>query len=128
MADAAVDQLENGSGAGLLQLYSGSKPANPGDTPAGNLLAEFTLDDPAFGDAASGSADAAGLPKTTQGTTAAGTGTTVGFARAADSAGNGLWDDDDVGTSGNNITLSNTEIADGQDVTLNSWSWTQPAE
>lgn len=127
--DAAVDEVDAGSGTnGTLQLWSGAQPTNPTDTPSGDLLAEFDLDSPAFGDASSGSASAAGLNKTATGTAAAGSGTTVGFARAADTDGTGLWDDDDVGTSGSSVQLDNTSIAENQDVTLSGWTYTQPAQ
>ena len=51
---AAVDA---GSGAGLLRIYSGTKPAK-GGTPAGTLLAELTCADPC-GSSSSGAGESA---------------------------------------------------------------------
>ena len=54
--DAIVDLIDGGSGAGVLRIYSGSKPAGPGSSATGTLLLAYTLSDPAFGSASSGSA------------------------------------------------------------------------
>lgn len=128
MCDAAVDLIDAGTGTAHLQLWSGSAPADPSTAPAGDLLAEFDLPDPAFGSASSGAASANGLTISTTGESAAGGGTTVGFARVVDQDGSGLWDDDDVGTSGNSIEVSSTTVSDGQSLDLTSWTFTVPAE
>lgn len=122
MVDAAVDEIDVGAGTAKLELWSGSKPANVGDAPAGTKLAEFDLPDPAFGDSASGVATANAITDTTG--LADGE---VGFARTLDKDAAALWDNDDVGTSGNQITLNTTTISTGVDVSVTSWTVTAPA-
>lgn len=125
MCDAAVDLLDAGStnAGGKLQLWSGDKPTNVGDTPGGTKLAEFDLPDPAFGAASSGKATANSISDTTG--LADGT---VGFARALDKDAVARWDNDDVGTdSANQIQLNTTDIANGGTVSVDSWTVTMPA-
>ena len=57
-ADAVVDLIDAGSGAGTLKIYSGSVGTTANDTPAGTLLATIAWGDPAFGAASSGVATA----------------------------------------------------------------------
>ena len=56
--DSVVDLLDLGSGvsAGYIEIRTGSKPSNPATAATGTLLATLTFSNPAFGDAASGSA------------------------------------------------------------------------
>lgn len=91
---------------------------------SGNVeLVVFVLDATAFGSAATGTASAAGLPKTVA-------------AVATGTADNAILRDKDntniitgltVGTSGTDVTIDNTSINSGQDVTLNSLDYTTPA-
>lgn len=52
MADALVDQIDAGAGAGLWEIWTAA---------FGTLLGTLTFTDPAFGDAASGTATAANI-------------------------------------------------------------------
>lgn len=54
--DAIVDPLDGGTGHGYFEIRSGSRPATPGDTATGTLLATVVLADPAFGAASAGEA------------------------------------------------------------------------
>jgi hypothetical protein len=126
MCDAAVDQIDAGSGAGLLRIYTGSKPAGPGTAASGTLLAEFTLSDPAFGDAANGVATLDVTPDV-QDASANATGT-AGYFRLADSDGNGKIDGTVTATGGGgDITLNTVSIVSGAVVTITSGTITQPA-
>jgi hypothetical protein len=111
--NAAVDLVDAGAGAGNLIIR----------TSGGTTLVSFTLDDPAFGNAATGVATAAGFPKTA---TASASGTADNY-QIRDSDNNVIISGT-VGTSGTDIVLDNTSINNGQDVELAaSPTHTQPA-
>jgi len=121
--DAVVDITETGSGTAVLEIYTGSAPGTFGTTPAGTLLVSFDLQDPAFGAASSGVATLLGVP-------ISGTGVgdgTAGFAQVVDQNGDTLMDTEDVGTSGNVITMSTTTVSTGLDVSLTAMTVTMPA-
>lgn len=50
-----VDLIDAGTGAGRLEIRTGSPPDNLSDASTGTLLATLTFSNPAFGDAALGS-------------------------------------------------------------------------
>lgn len=106
-----VDTIDGGSGAGKLKIKDGS-----------TVLVTFTLEDPAFGNAGTpgaGQATAAGFPKTQA---ASASGEADGY-EVTDSDDNVLWSSATLG----GLSLDNTNIASGQDVTINSWVFTVPA-
>jgi hypothetical protein len=109
--DAIVDRVDAGSGAGKLQIFTAAY---------GSLLAEFTLDDPAFGAATVADpsvATAAGMPKATTG---AATGTAGSF-RVVDSDNVMMWEGTGataVNTSAAMVILTNLSISTGQTVNL----------
>lgn len=115
--DATVDALD-GASAGLLKVYSGTRPANPDTAPTASevVLADFTLPNPAFGAAASGSA---ALNSVTS-VSASATGTATWF-RATNSAGTAVFDGN-VGTSGSDLNLNSTSISTGVTVSISSGS------
>lgn len=121
-ADGVVDRLDGGSGAATIEVRTGSQPATPEDSATGTLLATFTLNDPAFGDAAAGVATLDVSPAISTTGVAAGT---AGWFRAKDSAGNVVFDGA-CGTSGAELNLSTTTISVGLTVSITSGSYTQP--
>jgi len=122
-ADAVVDRLDAGSGAGTVQVRTGSQPATADDAATGTLLATITLGDPAFGAAASGTALVASTPRSG---TAVATGT-AGWFRARDSDGNTVFDGSVTATGGGgDLTLATTSIVTGADVRITSGSYSQP--
>lgn len=122
-ANGVVDRFDAGAGPGTVKVYSGAQPASAADAPTGSLLATIALGDPAFGDAAAGVATANAIP-TVQGS---GTGT-AGWFRGADSDGNTVMDGSVTATGGGgDMTLDSTSITSGQDVTVTSFTYTQPA-
>jgi hypothetical protein len=129
-ADAVANLVNGGTGAGRLRIYSGSQPATPATAPSGTLLAEFTLSDPAFAAAASGSAALDVTPALTDDGIAAGT---AGWFRIVDSteaAGSGLGIIDGSVTAtggGGDLTLNTTTISVGVSVEITSGSITMPA-
>jgi hypothetical protein len=130
MADGVAALVNGGSGAGKLRIYSGSQPATPATSPSGTLLLEVTLNDPAFGSAASGVATADVDPALSGTGAAAGT---AGYFRIVDSteaAGTGLGIIDGSVTAtggGGECQLSTTTISNGLAVSITSLTITAPA-
>jgi hypothetical protein len=128
--DAIVDLIDGGSGAGVIRVYTGTKPATPATSPTGTLLAEFTCSDPAFGAASSGVATLDITPALTDTGIAAGT---AGYFRICDSteaAGTGLGVVDGTVTAtggGGDLTLNSTTISVGVAVEVTSGTITMPA-
>lgn len=117
LADYVVDAIDAGPGAGKVQI---TKTNN--DYTGGNLLAEITLADPAFGSAASGTATAAGMPK--EDSSANNTGTAVQF-RVVDSTDTEVFKGTVTATGGGgDMELSSTSITTGDAVRINSFTYT----
>jgi hypothetical protein len=122
--NGVVDLVDAGGGGagGFMRFYTGTPPASLTDAPGGTLLAEVDLADPAFGNAAAGSASALGVPIATTGLTDG----TIGWARVLDTDGadaDVLIDDDDVGTGANNIQVNTTTVSTGVDFELTSYAF-----
>jgi len=110
--------VDAGSGAGLLRIYDGTRPATGGT--ATTLLAELTFSDPSFGAASGGVLTASAI---TQDAAANATGTATWF-RVVDSAGTFVMDGD-VGTSGSDLNLNSTSISTGVAVSITSFVLTE---
>lgn len=122
-ADAVVDLLDAGSGAGYIEIRTGTQPATPATTASGTLLATLTLSDPAFGAASSGTATASAI---TGDSSADATGT-AGWFRAYDSTSAAVIDGSVTATGGGgDMTLSSTSIVAGGTVDITSWTVTMP--
>lgn len=52
--NAVVDLIDGGSGAGRVEIRTGSPPATPATADSGTLLATCPMSDPAFGSASAG--------------------------------------------------------------------------
>ena len=129
-ADAVVDRIDAGSGAGKLRVYTGSAPAGPGSAPTGTLLLEITLNDPAFDNAASGVAALDVSPALSGTGVAAGTAGWARFLTSTEAAGSGLGEIDGSVTAtggGGDITISTTTISIGLTVDVTGVNYTQPA-
>jgi hypothetical protein len=109
--------------APILELRSGAPPTNPSDADSGTLLASMTL--PAdWLNVSSGVASKLG---TWQDLSADATGT-LGHYRVKDSGGTTCHDQGTVTATGGggDMTVDNTSVAAGQQVTVTSWGWTEP--
>lgn len=128
--NAVVDLLDAGSGAGKLLIYSAGSgvPANA-DTAITDqvLLAELTLSDPAFGNAADINPGARATANAITGDTAANATGTAAFFRAVDSDDNPIIQGG-VGTSGQELNLNTTSLVSGVAVDVTSWTHTQPEQ
>ena len=118
-ADAVVDLLNSG----YLRIYDGTQPATA-DTAIDVqvLLAELTFGNPAFGDAADGVATANAI---TADSSANATGTATWF-RVLKSDGTSAMFDGSVGTSGCDLNLNSVAIQAGAEVSVTSFTYTQP--
>lgn len=134
MRNAMLNGWANGTGVSLydsavLEIRSGTIPADADTAPTGSVLASITLPADSFGAAAAGVIAKAG---TWQDTSADATGTATWFRirQTGDLGTTNTTDeriDGTVGTSGADLNLDNTSIATGQQVTINTFTLTQPA-
>lgn len=122
--DGMRNRLADSSGTafdgGVLEIYTGSAPADAGEA-TGTLLASITLPADSFGAAASGVASKAG----TWSATAAASGT-AGWARFRNT-GDTWRMDVSVGMGAGELSLDDTAIVAGGTVTVNTFTITQPA-
>lgn len=102
--------VDEGSGPGLLRIYTGSQPANADTAASGTLLLEFALQDPAFTESG-GVLTLDATPTMTDDALANGT---AGWGRFLDSDLEAVFD----GAVGAEITLTDVTLETGQTVTI----------
>lgn len=124
---SALGALANSGGT--LVIYSGTQPTNPDTALSGNTaLATFTFSTTAFGSAAHVSNTEVITASFSASTvTASATGTAT-FARMYKSDGTTVIGDLTVGTSGADINLNATAITSGGNVTLSSFTLSEPVD
>lgn len=118
MLDAIITALSAGPAAPYLEVRSGTRPANVATAATGTVLAVFTLNDPAFGAAAAGTAALVTTPALSSTALASGTATWV---RVYDSTGVVILDGT-CGTSAAEFILNTTNILAGAVIALASGS------
>ena len=121
--NARIDSIETTIGASaILRIRTGAPPATPATADSGTVLAEMTL--PVSWMAAA-SGGAAALSGTWQDASANATGT-AGHFRIYDSTGAtcGIQGTVTATGGGGDLTLDNTSIASGQQVTITSFTLT----
>lgn len=114
-----IDDIDAGAGAGIINIYSGTRPATGG--PSGTLLAQLTCSNPS---SASNTGGVLTLDTIASDTNANATGTASWF-RVTDSTGAFVLDGD-VGTSGSDLNLNDTAITTGDTVSITSFTITAP--
>ena len=120
IVDSVVDRLGN---AGLLRIYSGTRPTNVGTAIISQtLLAELTLGSPA---APAASGGVATFNAIAQDSAADATGTAA-FFRIFQSDGTTAVIDGDVGTTGSDLNLNTTSIVVGGPIQITSMTLTAP--
>jgi hypothetical protein len=133
--NAIVDRLDLGDSAAVLQIWNGTQPAGPDvavaddDTPF-SLLAEITLNDPAFGDAVDadpgGRATAETAPAL-EDASANKNGTATWFRACSVNAGvKTPVIDGSIGTSNADMIVPTTTVVATQPFRVTSWTATQP--
>ena len=124
--DALVDLLDGGSGAGYIEIRTGSQPATVATAASGTLLGTVTLSDPAFGNATTASPSVATASAITSDTNADATGT-AGWFRAYDSAATAIIDGSITATGGGgDMTLDTVSIVAGGTIAISSWTVSHP--
>jgi hypothetical protein len=124
-----VDLLDGGTPPGKLRIYSGSKPAGPDEAiGAQTLLAELTLSNPAFGNAADANPGGRATAGTITDDSSANATGTASFFRAVQGGGNtGVIDGDVTATGGGgDLQLNSVSIQAGAQVSITSWTFTVP--
>jgi hypothetical protein len=124
VADAVVDRLDAGAGAGVVELRTGAQPASANDAATGTLLATVTLADPAFGAAAAGTATLLGVPLED----VADADGNAGWFRAKDSDGATVVDGSVTATGGGgDMTMASVALVTGVVFRITGWTVTAPA-
>ena len=124
-ADGIVDLVDAGAGAGTIVIRTGAQPSNPQTAATGTVLATLTFSDPAFGNAATGTATASAI---TSDTNVDATGT-AGWARVYDSDGADPGDavmDMDIGQGSGTLSFDNTSFIAGGTAAISSMTLTCP--
>jgi hypothetical protein len=121
-----LDQIESTIGATpKLQLRSGAAPANCAAADTGTLLCEIDLPSDWMAAASAGAKGKAGT-WSGSGHTDAGTGTDAGHFRVKDSTGTTCHIQGSITAvgGGGEMTIDNINIAEGQSVTVNTFTIT----
>jgi hypothetical protein len=124
-ANAIVDLIDAGAGAGTIEVYDGVLPTNANTAiSTQNLLATLTFADPAFGDATGGVVTAGAI---TSDSSIDQTGTAA-WARIKDSDGNVVADVDVTETGGGGtVELNTTSLVIAGELSIISMTFTMPA-
>lgn len=119
--NAALDAIETAIGtAAILKIRTGAAPATCGTADSGTVLASMTLPSDWLAAAASGSKAKSG---TWEDASADGTGTAAHFrVYASDGTTCHIQGSVTATGGGGDLTLDNTSIASGQDVTITSFT------
>jgi len=124
-ANAVADLADAGAGSGLLRIYTGSQPASADLAATGTLLAAFTLNDPAFGSAGSGTATLSVAPTLSTTGLAAGD---AGWFRLLDSTAATVLDGSVTAAGGGgDLIISTITVSVGLTLQLTAGTLTMPA-
>ncbi|HEX9904622.1 MAG TPA: hypothetical protein VGA77_06630 [Propylenella sp.] len=127
-ADAVVDLVDGGAGAGLLRIYAGSVPADADAALGGaTLLATLTMSDPAFGAAADAAPGATATASAITSDTSADATGTASFFRLLDSNALAIMQGLVTATGGGgDMEINSVSITSGVTVQCTSFTYTQP--
>lgn len=127
LCDLVVDSIDIGAGSGHVKVYDGTRPASPATAVSTQvMLVDYTLPEPAFGNAVAVTGGATATAATISNTTAAASGTASWF-RVFDGSGNAVFDGDITLTgSGGDLTMSALVITAGMDTGITGFTYTQP--
>lgn len=127
--NAVVDLIDAGAGAGVVNIYAGTEPADAdASIGAATLLASITLADPAFGNASDNTpgAIAAANSLPVSDTSADATGTAA-FFRVLDSDSNVIMQGDVTATGGGgDMEINTVSIVAGATVRITAFNATMP--
>lgn len=122
-ADAVVDLIDAGAGAGTVKIYTGAQPATGNDEGSGTLLATVSFADPAFGAAATGVATATDPASVS----IVATGTAASFV-VEDSTGANIFNGTVTATGGGgDMQLGTVALSSGANLDITAFTYTHPA-
>jgi hypothetical protein len=129
MAITLSNAARSAAANAVVDLVDVSTPGNIAlKSVGGTVIAIVDFAATAFGAASNGVATAGSTPLTGAGVAAAGSGTNATQFAVRDGADTEIWTGTVTATGGGgDITLDNVNIADGQVVTVTSFTYTQPA-
>ena len=126
MCDAMAAKPDAGTGAGYVEVRTGSQPATVATAASGTLLATLTLSDPAF-DAATTASPAVATANPIADDASADASGTAGWFRCYDSSGTAVIDGSVTATGGGgDMTFDTAAFVAGGDVHLSGWTVSQP--
>lgn len=129
-ANAIVDNLDEGTGAAVIQGRSGAQPADPDTVVAGTLLFTLVCSDPSFGVATDANPGALKTADTITDDSSADATETLGYCRASSTNDGSTPLDDHIdgeaGTSGADFNFNTLAIVSGAVVSVSSWLITLP--
>lgn len=115
--NAALDAIETAAGtAAKLRVYTGAVPANTGAAVTGTLLLDITLASDWAANASAGTKALSGVPLSTTALAAG----TAGYFRIVDSAGTTAHVQGTCGQGTGDLSFDNATFVSGQNVTINS--------
>jgi len=128
--NAIVDNLDEGTGAAVIQGRTGAQPADPDTTVSGTLLFTLVCSDPAFGNAADAAPGATATASSITDDSSADATGTLGYCRASATNDGATPLDDHIdgeaGTSGADFNFNTLSIVSGSTVSMTSWTATMP--
>jgi hypothetical protein len=125
LRNSRCDAIETAVGTGgSIRIYSGAQPANCAAANSGTLLASYNLPSDWLTGAASGQKTINGGPWTDA--TADGTGTAGHFRLYSDTTGTTCVYQGSVGQGSGDLSLDNTSIVAGQQVSITAFTITEP--
>lgn len=124
--NSIVDLVDVGSGTatGIINIYSGSVPANTDAALGGaTLLAELVMTNPAFGNAADAGPNATATAASITNDSSANATGTASFFRVVDRDGTAIIQGT-VGTGSEDMVLNSAAISSGAAVAVTSFTYT----
>lgn len=124
IVDSIAAKVDAGSGAGTIEIRTGTQPASANNSATGTLLSTIICSDPSFGSSSAGSNALSGVPLTD----AADNSGTAGWFRIKDSNGATVLDGMcSMSGGGGEMILDNTSLATGQNFIITALTLTAPS-
>lgn len=127
-ADAVVDLLDGGTGAGTITIRTGAPPTNITDASSGTLLGTLTFSATAFGAASSGTATAASITSDTSADASGDAGYFRCYKGAAADTAATLEGTAGEAADSTDMTFDNKTIVSGGTIAISSMTYTQPEQ
>lgn len=122
LVDAVVDRIDLDTPPGVIEIRTGTQPADPDVAATGTLLATLTFSNPAFGATSSRTATASSI---TDDSSADASGTAAWARMETGTAGTGVIDCE-VGSSGADINFNSVSFTAGDSVSITSLTVSYP--